>query len=478
MAPPSPRETAVAAAAGPAMALDAYEGYATAERPWAGPGASARETRYQDKHEHQQDWRQQLEKELHLEIKLEDNVEHDKEFLELDVDAVYAYIEQGTLAHKDTGTSVDSSHERVLVGAEEYYSFADHEISISSDGLDQDLFLKRIAVLEQEIETLRFAGNVDLDQENRLLREQIRRHTEFIRTFFLPAAEKAEMLERGNHERAMALQGGISSCIEQIIGLIHTSTCWEKTLGFRLDQGMNVDLRQQRLPYGPVSACKRWNLRSEALHVPMPAKAMSAQLWKHLARERPFQHVKSMCRPGVTRDIEVLTSHMNADVLAELDADVEILRFLESEAGICKETCLIVTRQTKSLYPQTFILSPQVQGAFEEAVPVKCYIVALHGGTEGFRHLQRAPNLDRMQSTEARDDSSLVLGTVIIEDPNDSSTCHVIMAVSQPIGMVTSFGSVNEIFAADGSIHPEQLELQRQKQSYLFRGCGVPNLAP
>jgi len=138
---------------------------------------------------------------------------------------------------------------------------------------ERDIYLRRIAELQAQVEALRHEGSVDLEKENELLRAEVLKHRQFLQSLIDTLKNLPDTKE---DEKIRLLQNGIDSMIGQSLGMAHTSLTWKDLKPLIIDQDHVIQGKFQYLPLGCQSKdAKRVNIRNtEVFRNVSPAKAM------------------------------------------------------------------------------------------------------------------------------------------------------------------------------------------------------------
>lgn len=147
--------------------------------------------------------------------------------------------------------------------------------------------LKTISDLELEVDSLRCRGLVDLGKENKLLREAIANHQQYINQVVQIALKAPKEVDSAEHTRLM--KTGVENGARHIIGLAYGSIhseLWKeaKPFPFVLDDGStmeNIRVWYQYLPVGVVpSEARRINVRYDLPPLPLNWEKLAAAHWK------------------------------------------------------------------------------------------------------------------------------------------------------------------------------------------------------
>mmetsp|Transcript_11168 Transcript_11168/g.14552 ORF Transcript_11168/g.14552 Transcript_11168/m.14552 type:complete len:455 (+) Transcript_11168:86-1450(+) len=162
--------------------------------------------------------------------------------------------------------------------------------------LEQEDFMKIIAELQNEIQTLKRSretlGHSSLENENKLLRAEVKRHKVFIDELSVCLNKHPSFTLE---EKIRLASTGVDSAIGQMMGLAANSILdnWEtKLVQFPADipnHGSTAELKYQYLPYGASrNEAKRVNFRLDLHNVPGNAKKMAEKTWLMVNTEEFF----------------------------------------------------------------------------------------------------------------------------------------------------------------------------------------------
>lgn len=321
--------------------------------------------------------------------------------------------------------------------------------------LSRELYLRRIAELQLEVNALRSQGMVDLRKENKLLRIEIFKH----KTFLSRMLELSQNMPYPQHgDNILHLQEIVDSAISQISSLAHLSTKWSKLHTVQggddlaLDMQVYVDSYPKNVEIGSI---RRINLRNEIIGVPLTAENLHkcmATFWTNEEKLRQVHatavsdgqvtyHKLHLDIPGLSEAMESLQS-----------SKIKVASFEEQERGEINLKFTTTACETKREFAPRILLghcSGEVSNeirALDGNLLQSCYVFASTTCDQEFSEvgLQTSHTLK----------SKFLSGHIIFPSTNDPQSSHMLMFFSVPIGGFSFLSSPHDCFEKDGSFTP------------------------
>jgi len=321
--------------------------------------------------------------------------------------------------------------------------------------LSRELYLRRIAELQLEVNALRAQGMVDLRKENKLLRIEILKHKTFL-SRMLELSQKVPYPQHGDN--ILHLQEIVDSAISQISSLAHLSTKWSKLYTVQggddlaLDMQVYVDSYPKNVEIGSI---RRINLRNEILDVPLTAENLHkcmATFWTNEEKLRQVHatavsdgqvtyHKLHLDIPGLSEAMESLQS-----------SKIKVASFEEQERGKINLKFTTTACETKREFAPRILLghcSGEVSNeirALDGNSLQSCYVFASTTCDQEFSEVG-------FQTTHTLK-SKFLSGHIIFPSKNDPQSSHMLMFFSVPIGGFSFLSSPHDCFEKDGSFTP------------------------
>lgn len=329
-------------------------------------------------------------------------------------------------------------------------------------------FLKRIADLQFQVNSLRMTGTIDLRKENELLRAEIRKHKVYISNV-IDAVQKEPQVKL--EERARLLKRVVDGAICQCIGMAHTSINWREMYSLRLDDGMEVRFLFETLPKDvPLAEAKRITLRCEAYAIPAEPQGLNAilsNLWADEKRKERFSQIITPPEGILRRFLTFVCPELDQAKEFLGDERLGVYTFEEAKAGDSPTRVVMsCCTATRDLVPDAILTlgkernssgadssfgeltasaaAAAASGAKGNAGVVPCCVFAATTcGDELKRaHIEVGP--------DASLDAKIFNGHVVVPSSDDPNQCHLVLILSTPIGDFPGLTALGHIVDEDG----------------------------
>mmetsp|Transcript_22042 Transcript_22042/g.43335 ORF Transcript_22042/g.43335 Transcript_22042/m.43335 type:complete len:518 (-) Transcript_22042:440-1993(-) len=317
------------------------------------------------------------------------------------------------------------------------------------------LYLKRIAELQQEVESLRMSGLINLEKENQLLRVEISKHKAYL-TNITNAIEKSSSLVLS--ERVRMLKNVIDSATSQVVGMIYTSSQWTRHYTVQHPSGMVMNMCLQFLPRGvPLREVKRMNIRYEILGAPLSDNALHLALtscWTDPEKMGSFYSALASSDSHELRMEPVISPEIQEATEALVDEQVYFLRGQEvNKDNTVVEFTFTSCISTRDFVPRSFIASgddpflrDEICASVDDGV-VPCKMYASVSSDEDLEFAK--------SESENILQGKMVYGHVCVPSKIDVNQSNAIMAFSFPSGEFESLSGSFDIVSDSGDLTKE-----------------------
>lgn len=316
----------------------------------------------------------------------------------------------------------------------------------------RELFLKRIAELQFEVDTLCMADSIDLRKENELLRMEIAKHKEFIQELLDTVHRQPSVLME---EQVRVLKGVADRAVSQVVGMVHTSANWRKVHVIRHESMLEMHIYCELLPRKvPINEVKRINMRCEVLFAP----ASSQTLHRVLASEWASGEImQSFCAPwlvppGPAWAVSSLNSRqVNHAMMALAKDKLRVYSWEEQTHGqITFKASLASCTAARELVPSAFMVQHDEHERRDQALAfvdeglVRCRV---HAAMTCDEALAKA-DIKTLSSSK----SKCIYGYTIVPTTTNPASSHIITVSSLPVGEFSKLRKTSDMFSEDGSL--------------------------
>mmetsp|Transcript_1329 Transcript_1329/g.2329 ORF Transcript_1329/g.2329 Transcript_1329/m.2329 type:complete len:580 (-) Transcript_1329:373-2112(-) len=321
------------------------------------------------------------------------------------------------------------------------------------------MYLKRIADLQQEVDSMRMAGSIDLRKENKLLRVEILKHKTYISN--LLHRMQSFSAESQKRERVKLVQNMISAAVAQVVGLTYASTQWDPVWMNEYEHGMEISSAVELLPrLAPLAQKKRFNLRYQILNAPLSATGLHEILtlcWTNPDKLANLYGSFVGSAGDIGYQLEPVDSPEIKEAMAMLENEqVALFKAAEkTKADTSAEFTLTSCSATHDLVGQV-LLNTKSDTRDGDAIDVVQFVDTGMVPCSVYANVSCSEDLTGNKTNAESDSATLggkmLYGHVVLPGRTGTQTSHAIVTCSVPFGQLNVVNTSLDMFNEDGEL--------------------------